>query len=150
MQARSTFLYNLLRYRFDLLPILRKRSFRGQGILVFTLRQRRGRGGPGSIWGSGWYGNGLIPVRLWCMSIWVWYVTMLSGSYPPWEEPKYHLARAKPGYEVSVSRIRFCSVCRSRAHNAGDAPLLRGALISLGGRQGVLTVALLDIRKMYV
>ncbi|XP_047088063.1 protein FAR1-RELATED SEQUENCE 3-like [Lolium rigidum] len=31
-------------------------------------------------------------------------------------------ARAKPGYEVSVPRTRFCSVCRSRHHNAGSCP----------------------------
>ncbi|KAM0856586.1 hypothetical protein ACQ4PT_048989 [Festuca glaucescens] len=31
-------------------------------------------------------------------------------------------ARAKPGYEVSVPRTCFCSVCRSREHNAGRCP----------------------------
>lgn len=62
-------------------------------------------------------------------------------------------ARAKPGYEVSVPRTRFCSLCCSREHNAGrwgDAPLLRGALRSLGERHGAPTVELLVIRKMFV
>ncbi|XP_051224078.1 protein FAR1-RELATED SEQUENCE 5 [Lolium perenne] len=31
-------------------------------------------------------------------------------------------ARAKPGYEVSVPRTRFCTICRSRGHNSGTCP----------------------------
>ena len=33
-------------------------------------------------------------------------------------------ARNKPGYELSVPRTRFCSVCRSRGHIASACPTL--------------------------